>query len=209
VIDQWAGRAHAEHAGDRRPIGGHKRPVGAAFFLPRTAADRYVWLPETLSRIGTVPQADPVDPAQLVVEWGDLDCEAHVLDLDSFTTLVLAFEHRQFLGQLAEAERIANGADAVPLARAFRAACIALGPDLDVAFVQTRQTHHLLGFVAGHEFDVLTADSAALVTEFLPLLYLSESFASGIEPVLTRQPRDELPVPGGRLIFRSAGKHRW
>jgi hypothetical protein len=185
VIDQWAGRAHAEHAGDRLPIGGHKRPVGAAFFLPRTAADRYVWLPDTLSRIGTVPQADPVDPAQLVVEWGDLDCEAHVLDLDSFTTLVLAFEHRQFLGQLAEAERIANGADAVPLARAFRAACIALGPD------------------------VLTADSAALVTEFLPLLYLSESFASGIEPVLTRQPRDELPVPGGRLIFRSAGEHRW
>ena len=88
MIDQWAGRAHAEHAGDRLPIGGHKRPVGAAFFLPRTAADRYVWLPDTLSRIGTVPQADPVDPAQLVVEWGDLDCEAHVLDLDSFTTLV-------------------------------------------------------------------------------------------------------------------------
>jgi len=32
---------------------------------------------------------------------------------------------------------------------------------------------------------------------------------AGIEPVLARQPRDELPVTGGRLIFRGTGEDRW
>jgi hypothetical protein len=68
---------------ERLPIGRHKRPVGAAFFLPRTTADLYGgWLPRTLTRIGTLPH-----PARLAVEWGDLDCEAHVLAHDLPVTL--------------------------------------------------------------------------------------------------------------------------
>jgi hypothetical protein len=211
---RWPGRvwdsSTAGDPGDRRPIGAHKRPVGAAFFLPRSPANLHdVWLPDVLTRIGSVPQADPVDPAQLTVEWGELDCEAHVLDLDAFTVLVLAFELGQFLDQQAEAGRAGTDPGAAPLARAFRNACVALGPELDVALVQTRQTQHLLNFVAEREFAVLTGDSAGLLADGFPLLYLSAPFAVGIEPVLARQPRDELPVTGGRLIFRGTGEDRW
>ncbi len=205
---RWPGRVW--DGGTAGPIGGHKRPIGAAFFLPRTPANLYdVWLPDTLTRIGTVPHADPEDPGRLAVEWGDLDCEAHVLDLDAYTGLVLAFELNQFLDQRAEAEKLGDGPDATPLARAFRTACVALGEDLDVAFVQTRPVDHLLRHVADREFDVLTADAPGLVAQGLPLLYLSDGYADGIEPVLARAPRDELPVPDGRLIFAGTGAHRW
>lgn len=212
---QWPGRVW-DQSSDRGdpdeilPIGGHKRPVGAAFFLPRTAANLHdVWLPDTLTRIGTVPHADPEDPGRLAVEWGDLDCEAHTLDLDGYTVLVLAFDLNQFLDQRIESEKLGDGPDTSPLARAFRTACVALREDLDVAFVQTRPAHHLLRNLADHEFDVLTADAPKLVAEGFPLLYLSEGYADGIEPVLSRLPRDELPVPDGRLIFAGTGAQRW
>jgi hypothetical protein len=204
---RWPGRVWESGTG---PIGGHKRPVGAAFFLPRTAANLYdVWLPDTLTRIGTVPHADPEDPGRLAVEWGDLDCEAHVLDLDGYTVLVLAFDLNQYLDQRAEAEKLGeerSGPDATALARTFRTACVALGEDLDVAFVQTRPTDNLLRHVADREFDVLTADAPGLVAQGLPLLYLSAGYAEGIG---TDPARDELPVPDGRLIFAGTGAHRW
>ncbi len=56
---------------------------------------------------------------------------------------------------------------------------------------------------------MLTADAPGLVAQGLPLLYLSDGYADGIEPVLARAPRDELPVPDGRLIFAGTGAHRW
>jgi hypothetical protein len=209
---RWPGRVWNETAGedpaDRLPVGAHKRPVGAAFFLPRTPANLHdVWLPDTLTRIGTVPQADPVEPAILTVEWGGLDCEAHVLDLPHFTVLVLAFDHTRLMDQIAEVQGLGNGngTDTSPLAQAFRTACLALAADLDVAFVQTRQTHHLLRFVAEQELKVRTADSAALAAEGLSLLYLSEAFASGV----SLEARDELPVGGGRLVFAGTGAQRW
>jgi hypothetical protein len=208
---RWPGRVWNEDAGedpaDRRPVGAHKRPVGAAFFLPRTPANLHdVWLPDALTSIGTVPRADAVEPAILTVEWGGLDCEAHVLDLARFTVLVLVFDQTRLMDQIAEVAAAGSGGDQTPLAQAFRTACLALGDDLDVAFVQTRQTHHLLRFVEGRELAVLTADSAALVAEGLSLLYLSEAFAAGVERPAGR---DEMPVGGGRLVFAGTGADRW
>jgi hypothetical protein len=207
---RWPGRVWnegGEDPADRLPVGAHKHPVGAAFFLPRTPANLHdVWLPDALTRIGTVPQADPVEPAILTVEWGGLDCEAHVLDLDHFTVLVLAFDRMRLIDQFAEVEAAGGGSDRTPLAQAFRNACLAFTTDLDVAFVQTRPTHHLLRFVAEQELPVLTADSGALVGEGLSLLYLSEAFASGVAPDAAR---DELPAGGGRLLFAGTGADRW
>jgi SUKH-3 immunity protein len=210
---RWPGRiwdTTPGDPGDQRPIGRQKRPVGAAFYLPRTPFNLYdVWLPETLTRIGTVPVADVADPGTLTVEWAGLDCEAHVLDLDQHTVLVLAFELTRFVDQLLEAERTGTDSTEIPLALAFRQACVALTDDLDVAFAQTRQTHHLLEFITEHEYEVLIADATGLYAEGLPLLYLSEAYASGISGLLEEKLRDEMPAVGGRLIFGGTGEARW
>lgn len=208
----WPGRVW--HTGstdpsDVVPIGSEKRPIGAAFFLPRTTANLHeVWLPDTLVRIGTVPHAGYA-PGRLGVDWGEASCEAHVLDLDEFTVLVLSFEQSEFLRQREDAGEDDELVDQTPIAQAFASACTALSPDLEVAFVQTRLEHNLLEFVAGFEFDVLTLDSMSLLSAGLPLLYLRDSAALELEDVMRREGRDELPVPGGRLIFRGTGGDRW
>ena len=208
----WPGRvwnAGPRDPGESLPIGSEKRPVGAAFFLPRTNANLYeVWLPDTLLRIGTVPHAG-YGPGRLAVTWGEAWCEAHVLDLDDFTVLVLSFELSEFLRQREAAGEDDELIDRTPVAQAFAAACAALQPDLETAFVQTRLTPHLLEYVAGFEFDVLTSDWLGLFGAGLPLLYVPGSAATELEAVAGRQQRDMLPVPGGRLFFAGTGRDRW
>jgi hypothetical protein len=209
---RWTGRGGpagtGEAAGDPVGLGALKRPVGAGFFLPRSPANLpYTWLPDTLLRIGTVPRAG-LDPAQLEVEWGGLPCEAHVLDLPEFTVLVLAFEAVAFQEQQEEVARAGDGPGASPLAQAFRNACTALTPDLEVAFVQTWQPRDLLRLVADQEFAVLTLDSGALVDQGFGLLYLNAPLAENVAPLLGGD-RDELPIQGGRLVFAGTGLGRW
>jgi hypothetical protein len=182
-------------------------PVGAAFFLPRTPSNLYdVWLPDVLTRIGTVPREQNVAPHRLEVDWGDLDCEAHVLDLPEFTVLLLVFEHRDLIRQLVDVERLADAPDATPLARAFQQACFGLRSDLDVAFVLTSPVHRLDRRVAAREYDVLTAATWDLIDARFPLLYLSDAYADGVPSQLPD--RDELPLPGGRVIFSGSGPAR-
>ena len=204
---RWTGRA--EGAGDDQVgLGALKRPVGAAFFLPRSPSNLpYIWLPDTLLRIGTVPRAG-LDPAQLEVEWGGLPCEAHVLDLAEFTVLVLAFEAIAFQEQQEEVARAGDGPGASPLAQAFRNVCTALTPDLEVAFVQTWQPRDLLRLVSDQEFAVLTLDAGALVDQGFGLLYLNAPLAENVAPLLGGD-RDELPIQGGRLVFAGTGQGRW
>jgi hypothetical protein len=216
----WPGRRGPAPAVDEpdelKTLGGLKRPVGAAFFLPRSPANLdYVWLPDTLTRLGMVARADDISPGRLVVEWGGLFCEAYALDLADFTVLVLAFEQNAMLAQRAEdpvgaAEGLVGESppDATALARAFRDACAAL-PELDVAFVQTHRRYDLLRFVADQSFAVLTVDVPTLLGEGLPLLYLSEGFALDADTLVNRSRHDELPITDGRLIFASTGRDRW
>jgi SUKH-3 immunity protein len=205
----WPGRVPEEErpADEIVPLGIAERPVGVAFFLPRTPSNiADVWLPDVLTRIGTVPREQDVAPHRLEVEWGGLDCEAHVLDLPDFTVLLLVFEHRDLIRQMIEAERLTDAPDALPLVGAFRQACFGLRSDLDVAFVLTRPVHRLDRRVAAQEYDVLIAATPDLIDAGFPLLYLSAAYANGVPPQLPG--RDELPVPGGRLIFGGTGPAR-
>ncbi|GFJ91840.1 hypothetical protein [Phytohabitans rumicis] len=124
-----------------------------------------------------------------------------MLDLDEYTVLVLAFEQYDLVDQ--------QDLDEPPVVRAFREACAALTPDLEVAFMQTRRVHDLLRHVADREFDVLTVDGEALLHQRFGLLYLAGKLDYGVEPRLTVAPRDELPITGGRLFFGGSGQHRW
>jgi hypothetical protein len=205
---RWVGRGEGP-SNDPVGLGALKRPIGAAFYLPRSPANLpYVWLPDTLVRIGTLPRAG-IDPDQIEVEWGGMQCEAHVLDLAEFTVLVLAFESRDFVEQKLEVART-GGEDpgASPLAQAFRNACILLGHELEVAFVQTWQANDLLALVAQFEEAVLTMDASPLVNEGFGLLYLRSPLDQQVAGRLA-EGHDELPIPGGRLVFDGTGPQRW
>ncbi|MCW6006536.1 SUKH-3 domain-containing protein [Micromonospora sp. CPCC 205371] len=174
--------------GDLLPQWGLKRPIGAAFYLPRTPANlHYVLLPSLLSRIGTVPWVNESDPVTFWVEWGGHSCEVRLLDLvENYTVLVLAFEQRAFR------ER---GGQAVQ--EAFRNACAGLAPDLDAAFLHVRRVPNLLQVVVDRAYDVVTADGDVLVDQGFELLYLTDKMDYGVAP------RDELPVTGGHLFAGS------
>jgi hypothetical protein len=190
----------ATAGGSRQPLGSLKRPIGAAFFLPRTPANLpYVWLPDVLVRIGVVPVARRLDPGRFQVDgWGGLRCEVHVLDLEWHTVLVLAFELSDFLGQAAD-----RPAD-LPLVHAFRNACTALTPELEVGFVQTRPVNDLLRLVAERAVDVVALDGGALLAQDFGPLYLTGRVDYQVEQALNARPREELPIAGGRLLLAPA-----
>jgi hypothetical protein len=205
---QWL--APPENSADNLPLGAVKHPVGAAFFLPRTPLNLpYVWLPDTLLRMGIVPLSSQVDPGRFEVgDWGGVRCEVHVLDLDSYTVLVLAFDQYDFLDQRAETTT-ADGeggsrVDGTPVARAFHNACAGLTPDLEMAFLHVHRTPDLLRFVAEQELDAVTLDGHALLDRGFGMLYLTERVDFEVAATLETWPRDELPISGGRLVL--AGK---
>jgi hypothetical protein len=204
----WLPPEPAGQTDDLLPLGSLKRPIGAAFFLPRTPANlHYVWLPDTLTRIGVVAAASPTAPGRFEIDdWGGLHCEVHLLDLDQYTVLVLAFDQYDLLDQQAAAP---DKPDGTPLARAFRDACAAFTPDLEVAFVQQHRTHELLRHVADRELDVQTLDGDELLAQGYGLLYLTARLDFGLAPDLVSEPRDELPITGGRLLFGGSGQGRW
>lgn len=171
--------------GDMLPQWGLKRPIGAAFYLPRTPANlHYVLLPSLLTRLGTVPRVNDRDPATFWVEWGGQSCEVRLLDLAEGTTvLVLAFEQHAY--------REEGGPQVL---EAFRSACAALAPDLDVAFLHAQRVPSLLQAVVDRAYDVVTVDGDALVDQGFELLYLTDKMDYGVAP------RDELPVNGGHLF---------
>lgn len=200
----WPGRDrsewHPSYARATSPTIGLKHPLFAAFYLWRTPDNLpYVWLPDILARLGTTPWPDYADPGTLAVTLGGLRFEAHIVDLDDFTVLVLAFEYSDWL--------TTDNGEAV--AQAFRDACIALsGPDLDVAFVCTVEFSDPFSYIADQEYDVLTSDGD-LVTNGYGLLYLSQGYALDADRFLGPEPREEMPIANGRLIFSGSGKHRW
>jgi hypothetical protein len=186
------------------PLWPLKRPIGAAFYLPRSAANlHYVWLPNTLARMGIVARADPGNPASFAAEWGELSCAVRALELESLTVLLLAFEQYQFLDQVGAA-----GGDP-PVARAFRTACAGLAPDLEVAFLHTDRATDLLSAAVEHEYHVVTIDGTPLLDEGFPMVYLNGETDYGIGAALAAQPRDELPVPGGTIYAAGTGEARW
>jgi hypothetical protein len=172
-----------DHPGNYPPLlGGLKRPLGAAFFLPRTPANPYyVRLPDTLAALGLFDAARATGFGDLrIADWGGLYCEVHVLDLDWDTVLVLAFSQRCLLDQIYDGDP-RDDAD-LPVVRAFREACAALEPDLDAAFLHGTLTHNLLRAIAEREYDVMTFDGYALAHEGNDLLYLSDALADGVVP---------------------------
>lgn len=186
------------------PLWPLKRPVGAAFYLPRSPANlHYVWLPDTLTRIGVVPDADPGDPGALAAEWGGVNCVVRAYDLASLTVLLLAFEQYEFLEQVAAAD------PDPPVAEAFRAACAGLAPDLEAAFLHTGRTPDLLAAAVRHEYHVVTIDGSPLIDQGFAMLYLNGDTDYGIEPALAARPRDEIPVPGGRIFYAGTRETRW
>jgi hypothetical protein len=175
--------------GDLLPQWGLKRPIGAAFYLPRTPANlHYVLLPSLLSRIGTVPWVTDTAPGTFWVEWGGQSCEVRLLDLEeNCTVLVLAFEEHAYRDQ-----------DGQEVQEAFRNACAGLAPDLDAAFLHVRRVPTLLQAVVDRAYDVVTIDGDALVDQGFDLLYLTDKMDYGVAP------RDELPVIGGHLFAGSS-----
>jgi hypothetical protein len=202
---RWPGRVWdtdldtQEQAG----LGGLKRPIGAAFYLPYSDANlHYRWLPETLRRIGTVPVVDPVSSGeQFQVEWGGLLCLAYVLDLDTLTVLVLAFEKNAYLTQMCDAEEAGVAWQDLPVVRSLRDTCASLAPDLLAAVVCGSRPRDLLERFADEELDVLFGEGVSLLRSGYPLVYLSEILSSMVHEVVGGAFRDELPVGGGRIIF--------
>ncbi|MDQ7907792.1 SUKH-3 domain-containing protein [Phytohabitans sp. ZYX-F-186] len=189
-----------------------KRPIGAAFYLPRSPASlHYVWLPDTLTRIGITPAADPASPGSFYADWGGQGCVVRAFDLGSLTVLLLAFELYAFQDQL-DAARGQSGAGtdaAPPVARAFSAACAGLSPDLEVAFLHSRRTPDLLEAAVEHEYHVVTMDGESLLDAGFAALYLNGETDYAIAPALAREPREELPILGGNIYLHGSGEQRW
>ncbi len=222
---RWPGRVWQSRGEDPHPrwsIGADRYPICAAFFLPATPFNVCtVWLPQTLGRMGVTPHQPDPGARRLSLEWGEAGCEVHVLDLEDYTVLLLAFEEAWFEDQQAAAKEHADPRlaepltttteelvlNAFPLARAFRDACAALQPDLRVAFLQGTSLPDLDRWVARHEDAVLTFDTVGLLDEGLALLYLGDGYVDFLPPALPGQ--DELTVPGGRIFFRGSGADRW
>lgn len=216
----------ATPAGDRRPVwqppskedlaqGGlvpHwslKRPVGAAFYLPRSPANLYqVWLPDMLTRMGIVPTELWSVPGHFTAGWGDLRCEIQVLELEFLTAVLLAFEQGDVLDQLESVGDVDP-----PVVRAFRTACAGLAPDLEVAFLHTRQVPDLVRAAVEQEYHVVTIDGEPLLDEGFAALYLNDQTDYGVDPALAAQPRAEMPILGGRILLAgplgSTGEQRW
>ncbi|WP_149258216.1 YwqJ-related putative deaminase [Actinomadura sp. K4S16] len=184
-------------------LGPQKRPLGAVFFMPRTPFNlHYVWLPDMLGRLGTDPVANPVSSRLWQVgDWGGMHCEAYVLDLDHYTALVLVFGLYDFFDQRDEAARDGVRGDGMPLVCAFRDACAALTPDLEVAFLYADLTLDLFQFIAERQLDVGTLDGDALLRGGYGMLYLTDLIDYDVARTLEIWPREEVPIEGGRLIL--------
>ena len=192
------------------------RELCAAFYLERPEPEPADWPEQTLARIGVrrtwiwQPAAEtpvPVEPVRYA-EWGGLECEVRIRDLADLRVLALVFRQNAFLSLVdLDAEGPVERDGAITVAEAFRAGCESLAPE--AAFVVTNVVTDLDDFLAEQESAVVTLDELALVKGPFGLVYLPEALAGGIEPVLRLDPRDELPVRGGRLIFAGTGARRW
>jgi hypothetical protein len=202
----WPGPDRQYAADEDRDV---SLPIGAAFFFPRSASNPHqVWLPWALKRLQVTPDATSTRPGRVEFDWGGLSCEGRVIDLPTTTVLLIVFNEDAYHSQLAEhQEPHPDSPDAMPLAGAFRQACVDLQPDLRVGLVQTLRPAQLDRWVTGFEEAFQRHLTQDFLAEPLSMLYLDDDFAQGL-PV---QPgRDELTVPNGaRLFFAGTGVHRW
>ncbi|MEJ3743610.1 SUKH-3 domain-containing protein [Actinomycetes bacterium KLBMP 9797] len=182
-----------------------KRPVGAAFYLPRSPANLYdVWLPDTLTRMGIVPTEMWSVPGHFEAGWGDVRCEIQVFDLEFLTVVLVAFEQPDALDQLASADD-----SDPPVAQAFRAACTGLTPDLEVAFLHISRAPDLVRAAVEQEYHVVTIDGEPLLDQGFAALYLNDQTDYGVDPALAAEPRAEMPIAGGRILLGGTGEQRW
>jgi len=193
-----------------------ERELCAAFYLERPDPDPASWVADVLAGIGVQrtwiwrPSAQTPVPIGEVTyaEWAGLECEVWVRDLAHLRVLALVFRQNAFLDLVdLDAEGPVEQDGAIAVAHAFKDACEALAPE--AAFVVTNPVSDLDGFLAEQESAVVTLDELALVKGPFGLVYLPEALAAGLDPVLRLDPRDELPVRGGRLIFAGTGARRW
>lgn len=190
------------------------RELCAAFFLERShdgerpedllkragATSTWTWQPsgETLIPLGEIRYA----------EWGGLRCEVWIRDLQHLRVLAFVYPQGAFLELFdVDGATLIERDGALAFTDTFRDACAALTPA--AAFVITSPRSDLDAFVAEQESAVVTLDELALLKAPFGLVYLSESLAAGVDPLLGLDPREELPVPGGRAFFAGAGDQRW
>jgi hypothetical protein len=190
------------------------RELCTAFYLERSGDSERP--EELLERAGATstwtwqPSGDTLIPLGeiLYAEWGGLRCEVWIRDLQHLRVLTLVYPQGAFMelfdldgGTLIERDGARAFIDA------FRDACVALSPE--AAFVITSPQSDLDAFLAEQEQAVVTLDELALLKAPFGLVYLSESLAADVDPLLGLEQREELPVPGGRAFFAGAGDQRW
>ncbi len=185
-----------------------KNEIAAAFYLPASTADPVEWAQSQLDRIGVETVSS--EPPEVTAKWAGLYCEVRVVDAWDLRALAMVFRQRDLLDRVDLDNAVDVERDgAIEIAKAFGDAARTL--DVDTALIVTMPQVAENGFPSTDEYvaaqaeHVLTLDSDRLVRERFGLLYLSENVAHGIRP----QGRDELPVPGGRLIFAGTGENRW
>jgi hypothetical protein len=189
------------------------RELCAAFYLERRDRERsenlperagasrtWTWRPsgETLLPLGEIPYA----------LWGGLRCEVRIPDLQHLRVLVLVYPQGAFLELFdLDGAVLTEREGAVAFLDAFRTACAALRPE--AAFVITSPRSDLDAFVAEQEAAVVALDELTLLTAPFGLVYLADALAAGVDSLLGPDRREELPAPGGRMLFAGTGGQRW
>ncbi len=185
--------------------------LAAAFFGPRHGPDRS--LADLLQRAGAtdcVPWTPAPGQEWLGCRWAGLSCHAYVVDRPAYQVLVIRFWQSDFLALLPAEDPLALAADpTLPLAEAFRAACVALVPV--AAFLVTHLDQADPDWLMGREPAITAGDADDLLNEGLGLLYLSAALQRQLSNAPDPAKYDTLPVADGLLVFAGSGDaySRW
>jgi hypothetical protein len=185
--------------------------VTALFFIPRSAGDHA--REELAARAGIRELRDPPErggPAFGV--WDGFGyAEVELLPLSDHSCLMISLSSREFQDMRVAhdpAQPLPLAADgALPLAIAFRDACVQL--DAEVAVLLTHHDQAGRAWIDANYWMVLGMDANALADAHAGLLFLSSRVAAGWSSSPVRDRRDWLPAGDGLLVFADQGWGRW